>query len=195
MFHLPITSSPSPLIYTPHLQPSCFGCRSHEVLVNDSIRLEPVWLSELLKVATTFRYLRHVCYDRSKYTRTQIVPGCYANYVAVSWHMAARLAWAGLFWLAFHTRKGNPPPYATVFGPTLTMYDDIIALRAAPSALHHMITRYSYSEVLFKALILLVNLLYTTIRAYAPLPQQQPRVITPNPTNQIRALKHTWELQ
>ena len=130
MFHLPITSSPSPLIYTPHLQPSCFGCRSHEVLVNDSIRLEPVWLSELLKVATTFRYLRHVCYDRSKYTRTQIVPGCYANYVAVSWHMAARLAWAGLFWLAFHTQRGNPPPYATVVGPTLTMYDDIIALRA-----------------------------------------------------------------
>ena len=33
-----------------------------------------------------------------------------------------------------------------------------------------------YSEVLFKALILLVNLLYTTIRAYAPLPQQQPKL-------------------
>ena len=52
----------SSLIYTAHLQPSCFGRRSHEVLVNDSVGLEPVRLSELLKVATAFRYLRHACY-------------------------------------------------------------------------------------------------------------------------------------
>jgi len=53
-----------------------------------------------------------------------------------------------------------------------------------------------YPAVL-KALTLLVQILYTTICAYAPLPQPHPKLtpsptlINPNPTNQIKALKRT----
>jgi len=45
---------------------------------------------------------------------------------------------------------------------------------------------------------LLVKILYTTIGEYAPLPKQHskltpnPTLINPNPTYQIKALKHTY---
>ena len=53
---------------------------------------------------------------------------------------------------------------------SLTSFPDPAQLSVAFSTVKQGEPDMSYSEVLFKALILMVNLLHTTIRAYALLP-------------------------
>ena len=54
-----------------------------------------------------------------------------------------------------------------------------------------IVQSWSYSEVLFKALILLVNILYVRLYAHMHHCPNNTLNFNPNPTNQIRALKRT----
>ena len=69
-------------------------------------------------------------------------------------------------------------------------YNMVVVVLLLSNQLHNI---PSYSKVLFKAQILLVHLLYTTIYTHM---RHWPNhtLISPNPTNQIRALEHTSEL-